>query len=62
MATPDSATTATHPVSTGRAVAGIAALALWLGWVIPLLYRDAPTRGPSLGADQAVCSPTAVRR
>lgn len=62
MATPDSATTAPHPVSTARAVAGIAAMALWLGWVIPLLFHDAPTRNPSLGADPAICSPTVVRR
>ena len=62
MATPDSATTAPHPVSTARAVAGIAALALWLGWVIPLLYHDASQRETAPGADPSLCSPVAARR
>lgn len=35
-----------------RAVAGAALLALWLGWVIPLLYAALPTRDDALSASQ----------
>ncbi len=62
MATSTSATAPPHTRTTARAVAGLAALALWLGWVIPLLYRQVPVETPSWGVEQAVCSPTAARR
>lgn len=62
MAAPLSSPGAPRPVSTPRAVAGLAALALWLGWVIPLLYQAPSSRVSAVGITQAVCSPAAPSR
>ena len=62
MAAPASLNTPSRPASGTRALIGVAVLALWLGWVIPLLYRTVPAADPALGRPAAVCSPIDTRR
>ncbi|WP_282295883.1 hypothetical protein [Stenotrophomonas sp. PS02289] len=62
MAAPASLKTPSRSATGARAITGVAALALWLGWVIPLLYRTAPSADPALGLPPAVCSPIDTRR
>ena len=62
MAAPSPSPGAPRPVSTTRAVAGLTALAPWLGWVIPVLYQAPSSSVTAVGLTQAVCSPAAPSR
>lgn len=52
MATPPPPAPAARRFATARAIAGLAALALWLGWVAVALYRDLPFDAQTLSAEQ----------
>lgn len=52
MQQPTSPASPTRKATSARAVAGVVALALWLGWVIPLLYHDLRASDAPLSADE----------